>query len=129
MKPSPMNQDELLHVIKSLADAERLKIAGLLGVEALTLTQIAERLGIKPGNVQHHLDQLMQAGLAHQEGTAYRLDSGALEKLSRQVLAQSRPPAKEYEGDEFAVKTLRAYISADGTLKSIPTQHKKLMVI
>ena len=129
MKPSPMNQDELLYFMKSLADAERLKIAGLLGVEALTPSQIAERLGIKPGDVQHHLDQLTLAGLAHKEGSAYLLDSGALEKLSRQVLAQSRPPAKEYEGDEFAVKTLRAYLGRDGTLNSIPNQHKKLMVI
>jgi len=123
------NQEDLLRFIKSLADAQRLKIAGLLGVEALTPTQVADRLGMKPEEVQHQLEQLAAAGLAHQEGEAYRLDSQALEKLTRQVLAQSRPPAPEYEGDEFTVKTLRAYISRDGTLKTIPTQHKKLMVI
>jgi DNA-binding MarR family transcriptional regulator len=129
MNTSSMNQDELLNFMKSLADAERLKIAGLLGVEALSHTQIAERLGMKPGKVQHHLEELMAAGLVHKEGNLYRLDSQALEKHTRQVLAQSHPPAPEYEGDEFEVKTLRAYIAPDGTLKSIPTQHKKLMVI
>lgn len=129
MNTSPKNQDELLSFMKSLADAKRLKIAGLLGVEALSPTQIAERLGIKPYEVQHHLEQHTLAGLAHKEGSSYRLDSQALEKLPRQVLAQSRPPAPEYEGDEFEVKTLRAYLSPDGTLKAIPTQHKKLMVI
>ena len=129
MNTSPTDQDELLNFMKSLADAERLKIAGLLGVEALTADEVAERLGMKPAQVAHHLEVLVAAGLAHKEGNAYRLDSQALEKLTRRVLAQSHPPAPEYEGDEFEVKTLRAYISRDGTLKSIPNQQKKLMVI
>jgi hypothetical protein len=129
MNKSNLNQDELLNFMKSLADAERLKIAGLLGVEALSSTQIVERLGMKPDDVQRQLDELTDAGLAHKEGSLYQLDSQALEKLTRQVLAQSRPPAPEYDGDEFEVKTLRAYLSTDGSLKAIPTQHKKLMVI
>ncbi len=129
MNALPSNQEDLLKFMKSLADAERLKIAGLLGVEALTPTQVAERLGMKPSDVQRHLESLAAAGLAHKEGEAFRLDSQALEKLTRQVLAQSHPPAAEYEGDEFTVKTLRAYLTRDGTLKAIPTQHKKLMVI
>src|SRR4030042_6892930 len=129
MNTPAMNDDELMNFRKSLADAERLKIAGLLGVEALSVTQVAERLEMKPAEVQGHLEQLTAAGLAHKEGSLYKLDSQALEKHTRPVLAQSRPPAPEYEGDEFEVKTLRAYISADGSLKAIPTQHKKLMVI
>ncbi len=129
MNTLPTDQDELLNFMKSLADAERLKIAGLLGVEALTANQVAERLGMKPGEVAHHLEVLTAGGLAHKEGNAYRLDSQALEKLTRRMLAQSHPPTPDYEGDEFTVKILRAYINRDGTLKSIPNQHKKLMVI
>jgi hypothetical protein len=129
MNTPTMNQSELMNFMKSLADAKRVKIAGLLGVEALSATQVAERLGLKPGEAQHHLEQLCAAGLAHKEGDQYKLDSLALEKLSRQMLAQSHPPAPQYDGDEFTIKTLRAYLSPDGTLKAIPTQHKKLMVI
>lgn len=129
MNKQSTNPDELLSFMKSLADAQRLKIAGLLGVEALSTSQVAERLGMKPADVQRHLDQLTEAGLAHKEGNAYRLETQALEKLTRQVLAQSHPPAPNYEGDEFEVKTLRGYLSRDGTLRSIPTQQKKLMVI
>lgn len=129
MNAQSNNQDELLSFMRSLADAERLKIAGMLGVEALSPTQVAERLEMKPAEVQRHLEQLTAAGLAYKEGNLYRLDSQALEKLTRQVLAQSRPPAAEFEGDEFEVKTLRGYFSQDGTLKSIPTQQKKLRVI
>jgi hypothetical protein len=122
-------EEELINFMKSLADAERMKIAGLLGVEALTPTQVAERLRMKPAEVAHHLEVLTAAGLAHKEGSAYHLDSQTLEKLTRRVLAQSHPPAPQYEGDEFTVKTLRTYISRDGSLKSIPNQHKKQMVI
>jgi len=129
MNTLPTNQEELLNFMKSLANADRLKIAGLLGVEPLTLLQISERLEMKPAEVQHHLEQLIAAGLAHLEGSLYHLDNQALEKLTRKVLAQSHPPAPDYEGDEFEVKTLRGYFSPYGTLISIPTQHKKLMVI
>jgi hypothetical protein len=129
MDTSNMNQDELMNFMKSLADAERIKIAGLLCVEPLSPTQVADRLGIKPAEAQHHLEKLTANGLAHKEGNLYTLDAQAVEKYTRKVLAQSHPPAPEYEGDEFEVKTLRAYIARDGSLKSIPTQHKKLMVI
>ncbi len=129
MNATTKTEDELSNFMKSLADAERLKIAGLLGVEALTADEAAQRLGMEPTQVAHHLEVLVATGLAHKEGSAYRLDSQALEKLTRMVLAQSHPPAPEFEGNEYEVKTLRAYISRDGTLKSIPTQQKKLMVI
>jgi hypothetical protein len=129
MNTIKMKDEELVNFMKSLANAERLKIAGLISVEALSPDQVAERLGMKPVEVRQHLEQLSAAGLAHQEGSLYRLDSQALEKLTHQLLAKSRPPAPEYEGDEFEVKTLRAYLSLDGSLKAIPTQNKKLMVI
>ena len=129
MNKSPVNQEELMNFMKSLADAERIKIAGLLGVEPLSVTQVAERLNMKPAEAQHHLEALTMNGLAYKEGNLYRLDAQAVEKFTRKVLAQARPPALDYEGDEFEVKTLRAYISRDGTVKTIPNQHKKLMVI
>ncbi len=129
MDTVPQDQQELLIFMRTLADADRMKIAGLLGVEKLTISQIAERLGMKPGEVAHHVDLLISGGLAINEGNAYRLDSPAMEKLSRRMLAQSHPPVQQYEGDEYEVKTLRSYLSSDGTLKSIPAQHKKLMVI
>jgi hypothetical protein len=129
MNTSSDNQEELMNFMKSLADADRLKIAGLLGVEALSASQVAERLGMKQSEAAHHLDVLVEAGLAHKEGAAYLLDSRALEMQSRRMLAQSHPPAPQYEGDDFEVKTLRAYFNRDGTLKSIPNQNKKLMVI
>jgi hypothetical protein len=129
MNTTSENQEELMTFMKSLADADRVKIAGLLGVEALTASQVAERLGMKPSEAAHHLQVLVDAGLAHKEDNAYRLDSRTVELLTRRMLAQSHPPAPQYEGDEFEIKTLRSFLNPDGTLKSIPNQQKKLMVI
>ena len=129
MDTTEQYQDELKSFMKSMADPERIKIAGLLGVETLSVTDLSEQLGMEPHDVQRHLDQLAANGLIHEEGSLYRLDAKKVEKLTRQVLAQSHPPALEFEGDEFEVKTLRSYFSRDGSLKSIPTQQKKLMVI
>jgi hypothetical protein len=129
MNAQANEKDELMSFMKSLADADRLKIAGILGVDALTASQVATRLNMDPSEVSRHLDTLVEAGLAHKEGETYRLDNRTVEQLSRRVLAQSQPPSPEYEGDEFDVKTLRAYIGRDGMLKSIPSQQKKLVVI
>jgi hypothetical protein len=121
--------DELSNFMKSLANPERLKIAGLLGEEALTVEEAAQRLGMEPAKVAQHLDVLVASGLAYKNEGYYRLDSQALEKRTRKMLAQSHPPAPVYEGDEFEVKILRAYLSRDGTLKAIPNQHHKLLVL
>jgi len=129
MDTTTLNQDELKSFMKTMADPERIKIAGLLGVETLSVTEISERLDMKPTEVQRHLDQLTENGLIFREGSLYRLNANAVENLAAQVLAQSHPPAPQFEGDEYEVKTLRSYISRDGSLKSIPTQQKKLMVI
>ncbi len=119
-----ITEPELSNFIKSLADAERLKIAGLLGVEALSVEDAAQRLGMDLTQVAQHLEVLEANGLAYKEGNAYRLDSQALEKLTRRVLAQSQPPALEYEGDEFEVKTLRAYLSGMDGLNPSPTSKR-----
>jgi DNA-binding transcriptional ArsR family regulator len=51
---------ELLDFFKALADANRLKIAGLLAQEALTVEQLAEMLELHPSTVSHHLGRTGQ---------------------------------------------------------------------
>ncbi len=121
----------LLDLFKTLGDAERLKIAGLLANEPLSLTELSQRLELPLNDVSNHLAHLEAQGLLQKEGDAYRLAAKALEQKARAVLAQSHPKVKsdDFEGDDYDRKILSSYIAVDGSLKSIPTQHKKLMVI
>jgi len=131
MNTTSEHNETMLNFMRLLGNAERLKIAGMLGVESLTASQLAERLNMPCAEIQSHLEQLLNAGLVNLQDEAYTLDSKTLEYLSRQVLAQSRPPsqADDFEGDAYERKVLRSYFARDGSLKSIPTQQKKLLVI
>jgi hypothetical protein len=125
------HSETMLNFMRLLGNTERLKIAGMLGVESLSAAQLAERLHQPLEAVQSHLNQLLGAGLVRVQGEIYTLESKPLEYLSRQVLAQSQPRsrAEEFEGDDYERKVLKDYFTLDGTLKALPTQQKKLLVI
>jgi DNA-binding transcriptional ArsR family regulator len=85
---------------KALADARRIRVLGWLTQEALTVTQLAERLGEIPATMHHHVKLLERAGLVEIVHT--REKSGILEKYYRavaerieadQVLGKLREPA------------------------------------
>jgi len=123
--------EKVMDFFKAFCNVERLKIAGVLAMEALTPTQVAERLGIRPKEAMDHLGFLAHFGYVKNQANTYSLDSEALTSLSRQVLQGSRPHSKaeDFEGEEFDRKVLKDFISADGKLTAIPTQNKKRSVI
>ena len=55
--------EELLEFFKALADANRLKIVGLLAQDEYTVEEMAEILKLRPSTVSHHLTRLSKAGL------------------------------------------------------------------
>jgi hypothetical protein len=122
---------ELMNFFKILADADRLKIAGLLANEDLTLTQIAEKLGIRPAEAGAALGGLESQGLIQRQGNLYHLAARNIEQKARAVLAQSfpKPDADRFEGEAYDKKVLSDYITPSRALRSIPSQQKKLLVI
>ena len=124
-------QEKILFFFKTLADVERLKITGLLALEPRTNVEMAEMLHLKPARVSNHLQFLAHAGLVVQDGSTYRLDTESVQTMARDVLAGSRPAVKaeDLEGPEYDRKVLSSYLNPDGTLKSFPSQEKKLLVI
>ncbi len=82
--------ESLLEFFKALADPNRLKIAGLLAGQPLTVEQLAEMLNLRPSTVSHHLSYLSHAGLvsacADSYYNVYSLETGNLEKMARQLL-------------------------------------------
>jgi predicted transcriptional regulator len=126
---------EFVAFFKALADANRLKIVGLLANHAYTVEQLAVLLNLGPSTVSHHLARLADAGLvsARADGyyNLYSLDTAALESMSRRLLARENLPAlaADVDLDSFDRKVVRDYTLPDGSLKTLPAQQKKLEAI
>ena len=126
---------ELLGFFKALSDANRLKIVALLAREPLSVEQLAGMLGLSSSTVSHHLARLAEAGLvsARAEGyySMYRLELDALNAMSQRLLSQEMLPAvaADVDMDAYDRKVLNTYLSPDGRLLALPTQHKKYKVI
>lgn len=127
--------EKLLNFFKALADANRLKIVGLLAQQDLSVEQLAEMLGIGSSTVSHHLSRLSRAGLVSARAESYyniyHLNIEQLESLSRELLEAETLPAvtADVDMDAYDQKVVRNYTKADGTLKQIPNQQKKLLAI
>lgn len=127
--------NELLDFFKTLADANRLKIIGLLAQSPLSVEQIASRLQLHSSTVSHHLSRLTKAGLvsARPESyySIYQLETKQLEEMAQRMLARETLPAvaADVDVDAYDRKVLTAYLSVDGHLIDFPSQQKKLEVI
>jgi predicted transcriptional regulator len=126
---------ELLNFFKALADANRLKIVGLLAQEELTVEQLAEMLNLRASTVSHHLARLSKAGLVSARAESYynlyRLETKSLEEMAERLLARDTLPeiAADVDMDAYDRKVIKDYSLPDGRLKSLPSQHKKLEAV
>jgi predicted transcriptional regulator len=125
---------ELLEIFKALADANRLKIIGLLARQPYSVEQLAALLDLKPPTVSHHLARLSEVGLvgAKAEGyySMYYLDESALKK-TRLLFSQfdlSKSVA-EVDIDAYDRRVVKVYSTEKGRLKTLPAQRKKLDAI
>src|SRR5512147_587468 len=127
--------EELVTFFKALADKSRLKIVGLLAEKSYSVEELSELLGLKPPTVSHHLSKLLEAGLvrARAEGyySVYQLDQSVLESKSRSMFSQQELSnvAAEVDADAYDKKVIKDYTKRDGSLKTLPSQRKKLEAI
>lgn len=127
--------EELVAFFKALADANRLKIVGLLAQQPYSVEELAALLNIKPPTVSHHLAKLAQVGLvsAKADGyyNVYQLDEKALETKSKSLFSQENLAASvaNVDADAYDNKVVKDYVRKDGSLKTIPAQKKKLDAI
>jgi len=126
---------ELVTFFKALADANRLKILGLLAGRPYSGEELAALLDLKPSTVSHHLSKLAEIGLvsARAEGyySVYELDQAALQATTRSLFSTEQMTAA-VEGvdlDAYDRKVLNDFSLPDGRLKDIPAQRKKLEAI
>ncbi len=126
--------DDLLLIFKALADANRLKIVGLLAQRSYSGEELAALLGLKASTVSHHLSRLARVGLvsARAEGyySVFQLDEAALQK-TRLLFSHSNlvTVASGVDINGYDRKVISDFTRPDGSLKEIPSQRKKLDVI
>ena len=125
----------LLAFFKALADANRLKIIGLLAQKESSVEELAAMLELNPSTVSHHLAKLAEINLvsARAEGyySIYYLETDNLEGMAKQLLARDTLPAVAEDLDRKAYdrKILKDYLNEDGTIRQLPTNRRKLDVI
>jgi len=118
--------NELTIFFKALIDPNRLAIAGRLAASAMSLEAIAGALNLPRIDVQHHLERLTDAGLVRLGDDLYTLDRDEMHARARKVLSAGpivSPPPHSPE------KVLADYLRPDGSLKDIPTQLKKKLIV
>ena len=127
--------EELVTFFKALADANRLKIVGLLAQRPYSVEELAALLDLKASTVSHHLAKLAKVGLVSAKADSYynvyQLDEKALEMKSRSLFSQETLAASvvDIDADAYDRKVIAAYTRPDGSLKTIPAQKKKLEAI
>ena len=126
-----MNEgSEILSFVKAMASVERLRIIGVLTRGRATQSEIAEQLHLPLRDVYDNLAFLVHVGVIHETDGVYDLDEKAIEAFSRGQFEGKRPTYEANEDKpEDARKVLKNYLNADGTLKQIPLQGNKLIII
>lgn len=127
--------ETLLNFFKALADANRLKIIGLLATKESSVEELSTVLDISASTVSHHLSKLSEIGLvtARADGyfNVYRLETDALETMAARLLAKDTLPevTKDLDRKAYDRKILKDYLNEDGTIVQLPTNQRKLDVI
>jgi biotin operon repressor len=127
--------EELVNFFKALADANRLKIVGLLAQRPYSVEELAALLDLKASTVSHHLARLAEAGLvsarAQSYYNVYQLEKDALESKSRGLFSSEDLSASiaDVDLDAYDQKVINDYARKDGSLKTIPAQRKKLEAV
>jgi len=123
-------QPEILSFVKAMASADRLRIVGLLSQGSKRASEIAEALGMHPSDVMRHLEQLTDSGVVSEADGVYDLNEKAIESLARGQFEGKRAVYVPAEGRQEDVrKVLKAYLNADGTIRQLPQEGKKMLII
>lgn len=130
-----MQLDKLVHFHKALGDPTRIRIVTLLKQGPLHGQAIANKLGLKPPTITHHVAKLRDIGLVYQRrdrNTIYfYLDHKKLEFNANAILkiGEETKVTQEMKVEEKnKLSIIKNFFDADGTLKQIPSQQKKKLV-
>jgi hypothetical protein len=122
-------QPEILSFVKAMASAERLRIIGILARARATQTEIAEQLHLPIRDVFNHLAFLVHVGIVSESDGMYDLDEKAIESFARGQFEGKRASYDVQQEPEDVRKVLKNFLNTDGSLKQIPPQGNKLLIV
>ena len=121
---------EIMSFVKALASADRLRIVGVLVRGRATQSAIVEELHLPIKDVYNHLSYLVEVGIVYETDGFYDLDEKEIESFARGQFQGTRPSFEaSEEKPEDVRKVLKNFLNADGTLKQIPPQGNKLLIV
>ena len=127
--------ESVLEFFKALADANRLKIIGLLAQQPHTVEQLAALLGLGISTTSHHLSRLSRVGLvsARVDGHyyIYSLQIDVLHEMAQTLLKKENLPklTDNIDLEAYDRKVLDTFLDADGRIKAFPAQLKKHQIV
>jgi len=137
-------QRDLLHLLKTLADEQRLRMVGLMSERERNVGELAELLDLSEPTVSHHIGKLHGAGLLHLRMAGnqrfYRINANRLAQFKayaaviespvtdRDEMASHNAWIDALDWDEADKKVLRDY-THNGRLTQFPAKDKKWPVI
>ena len=136
--------EELLALLKTLADESRLSLLRLLQQQENTVGALAEQMNLGEPTVSHHLSRLRKVGLVTLRAVGnqrfYRINESGLAHFKHLVADLERFPVQEETltsneqwiddlgWPEENLRVLRDH-TRNGKLTHLPTKRKKLLVI
>ncbi|WP_199615185.1 DUF2087 domain-containing protein [Paenibacillus alkalitolerans] len=137
-----MQLDKLVNFYKALADRNRIRILILLSNEEMNGLTLAEKLGVTPATITHHIAKLKEVGIVaerREKNTSYYSVSryllektdGALINLINQHKKESDEVSQIAGGknEKLRDSVLKNFFTDDGKLKQIPSQLKKKLIV
>lgn len=122
----------LVEVFKALADPARLRILGALAEQRMSAKDLAERLGLSPPTISHHMAKLVRARLVSVTPKGqlrlYDLDQETLRGFAVTRDTEAGPDVTQAVERDDGTKILRNFFEGP-RLTSIPTQRKKRVVV
>ncbi|GJM84294.1 hypothetical protein HMSSN139_67900 [Paenibacillus sp. HMSSN-139] len=131
-----MQLDRLVNFHKAVGDVTRIRIIALLQSGPLHGQALAGKLGVTPPTITHHMTKLREADLVYErrdKNTIYfYLNEKSLTLQAQAILKIGKTlPAAEDKHEEAARKAavLENFFNKDGTLKHLPAQRKKKLIV
>lgn len=127
---------DLLQFFKALADANRLRVVGLLAHRPHSVEELATVLELRPSTLSHHLSKLAGAGLVRSEAQGhyhvYSLDVESIHDRARTLSSYEElkdlAPMDGIE-DPFDRKVISTFVDENGRIERFPMKRKKFEVI